>query len=377
MKASASELDVEVGSKQSVWTFVALDVLGVCDSLIFLFTMKIALASLALVSSVAVAWWDNGHQLIGEVATQLLAKEDVATINSLLGVWNNDYPNTGEITTATIWPDLIKCDSVSATYCPSPKKPAVKFTDDWHYIDIPANVNGSDWHGLTSKDVDALIKASIDGKGLYTLQQTLNTLAKTHSTWSANFVLRFFLHVFGDIHQPLHTTAGISDKFPAGDAGGNSYQFITPCSGTNLHAIWDNVAGVYTNNWYPDSIPGSQARKDLSANATKLIAKYGSNTDSLNYAKYAALPNYASFLSAVQNDKLLEKTFLESYDLSRTVTYVGLDYTFTGSKIPCPSADYQTKLVSTVEPRVVLAGQRMAAFLTQFAKQLRTQGLAQ
>ncbi|RHY14704.1 hypothetical protein DYB38_012523 [Aphanomyces astaci] len=334
------------------------------------------LSVLATVVSVQ-AWWDNGHQLVGEVATQLLAKEDVATIQSVLGTWNDDYPNTGEITTATIWADLIKCESVKSTYCPSPTKPAVRYMDDWHYVNLPTNVNGSDWHGLTSKDVDLLIKAILDGRGLYTLQQSLRTIAKSKSAWSANFVLRFFLHVFGDVHQPCHSTVGISDKFPDGDVGGNLYRFVQPCSASNLHAIWDNAAGTFTSNWHPTSLPGSPDRLALTANATALLQKYADKPDVLNYAQYAKL-SYADFTKAVATDKVLEKTFLETYDVARSVVYVGLDLTnWTESKVACPSAAYQATLVATVEARIVLAGKRMAVVLAQFAKQFRAQGLAQ
>ncbi|RHY31985.1 hypothetical protein DYB32_002966 [Aphanomyces invadans] len=322
------------------------------------------------------AWWDQGHLLVGEVATQVMAKEDVATVQSILGTWNGDYPNTGEITTATIWADLIKCNSISTTYCPSPVMPAVKFTDDWHYIDLPCNVNGTDWKGLTSKDVDRLIQANIDGRGLYTLHESLKTIAKSKSKWSVNFVLRFFLHVFGDIHQPCHSATGISDTFPGGDIGGNNYQFTQPCSASNLHALWDNAAGTMTINWYPTSVPGSPDRLDLTANATALLTKYASLKDPLNYADYAKL-SYADFVKAVATNKLLEKTFLDSYDVARSAVYAGIDLnTWTNNKVACPSAAYQAKVVATIESRIVLGGRRMAVVLAQFAKQLRAAGLA-
>ncbi|KAF0689990.1 hypothetical protein As57867_018518, partial [Aphanomyces stellatus] len=334
----------------------------------------------AAATSSVQAFWDNGHQMVGEIASQLLDPKDLATINSLLQDWEEAYPNTAEVTTATIWADLIKCDSVSATYCPSAKKPSVKYTDDWHYIDLPMNVNGTDWNGLTSKDLDKLIQASIDGRGLNTLREIFKTMAKTHSKWSANWVLRFFLHVFGDIHQPLHATAGISEKFPGGDAGGNFHAFLAPCVSTNLHAMWDSAAGAYTNNWYPDSVPGSPARVALAANATKLLSLYGKDEDKLNFAQYASLTKYSDFAAAITKDKAIEKVFTESYDVSRTVVYIGLDYTWLGDKkdkIACPSAEYQAKVVATIEPRMVLAGRRMAVALAQFARQLRAQGLAQ
>lgn len=94
--------------------------------------MKVFAASIAATAAVtsmgflptAHGWWDNGHMLVGEVATQLTAPADVATIESILSKWDEDFPNTGEITTSAIWMDIIKCTSVSS-YCQSALSPSI------------------------------------------------------------------------------------------------------------------------------------------------------------------------------------------------------------------------------------------------------------
>jgi hypothetical protein len=63
-----------------------------------------------------------------------------------------------------------------------------------------------------------------------------------------SFALRLIIHYVGDLHQPLHTVAGISDKYPKGDAGGN-FEHVPDTDNkgvTNLHAIWDSVSYSYT-----------------------------------------------------------------------------------------------------------------------------------
>jgi hypothetical protein len=50
----------------------------------------------------------------------------------------------------------------------------------------------------------------------------------------------WLLHLVGDLHQPLHSTALISERFPTGDRGGNS---IPTVQGGNLHALWDGLLG--------------------------------------------------------------------------------------------------------------------------------------
>jgi hypothetical protein len=52
-------------------------------------------------------------------------------------------------------------------------------------------------------------------------------------------------HLIGDIHQPLHTSARVTELEPKGDLGGNLF-LITP-AGTprdkqdNLHSFWDSI----------------------------------------------------------------------------------------------------------------------------------------
>jgi len=48
------------------------------------------------------------------------------------------------------------------------------------------------------------------------------------------------LHLVGDLHKPMYTTALISERFPSGDRGGNS---IPTVQGGNLHALSDNLLG--------------------------------------------------------------------------------------------------------------------------------------
>lgn len=44
---------------------------------------------------------------------------------------------------------------------------------------------------------------------------------KRGSPFSQNLHLRLLLHIYGDLHQPLHTISLFARDFPQGDAGGN------------------------------------------------------------------------------------------------------------------------------------------------------------
>jgi hypothetical protein len=59
--------------------------------------------------------------------------------------------------------------------------------------------------------------------------------------------IAWIMHLTGDIHQPLHTSARVTDTEPKGDQGGNL--FLLTAQGTprenqvNLHWFWDSIVG--------------------------------------------------------------------------------------------------------------------------------------
>ena len=53
----------------------------------------------------------------------------------------------------------------------------------------------------------------------------------------------WLLHLFGDIHQPLHCIERISQLHPGGDAGGNSFRLSG--NAENLHKLWDSSANFH------------------------------------------------------------------------------------------------------------------------------------
>ncbi|KAF0709431.1 hypothetical protein As57867_005911, partial [Aphanomyces stellatus] len=343
--------------------------------------MKTCFTSLVVLAAAAHSahgWWDNGHMMVAEVATQCLASEDLATLTALLSGYDKEFPNTGYPTTAAIWPDLMKCDSFVSTYCPSDKTPALKMLDEWHYINLPLNVDGTDFQNLTSKDGDKLLKASMGGQSNEVLAKTLVMFGKTQSDHAANFGLRMLLHIFGDMQNPMHDVAGQAPQFPTGDAGGNFWNFPKGCVGSNLHGLWDSVGGKYgAVNWSPTFVAGTPDYDALKANATKLAAKFTAADDKLGFDAYKNVP-YADFVAAMNGKAFNGKIFdniLESYDIARAVAYKGLDFTCDMSSgrcvIPCPSQSYVDTLIATAEKSIAVGGKRLCVVLTQLARQIR------
>jgi len=57
--------------------------------------------------------------------------------------------------------------------------------------------------------------------------------------------LSWLIHMFGDIHQPLHCIEHISSLHPGGDRGGNSFRLKGRAR--NLHSAWDSSTDVFQN----------------------------------------------------------------------------------------------------------------------------------
>ncbi|ETI46052.1 hypothetical protein L914_21264 [Phytophthora nicotianae] len=319
-------------------------------------------------------WWDNGHMLVGEVAKQLMNEADVITIESILSKWNEDFPNTGEITTSAVWMDLIKCISVSS-YCQSPLTPSITSMSDWHYIDLPVNINGDKWE---DKDADlSLFDDTMGGDAVSVIEGALKSFKTTKSSWAVNLFLRNFIHIFGDLHQPLHTVAGVSEAFPegdGGDGGGNSEYFVSPCAFSNLHAVWDAAGGLYSlNNWALDI---DDFKSTLQSNATELISLLPNISDTLNFSQYENA-TYNELYTALVTNSGLREVILETYSYADTVVYSGLDLNATSSgNYPCPSSSYLSMAGEISQKRIAMGGSRLAIILKHFAAQVRALGLA-
>ena len=62
-----------------------------------------------------------------------------------------------------------------------------------------------------------------------------------------SYALRLLIHYLGDIHQPLHATSRVDEKYPKGDAGGNFFRIEPKDTAKNLHSVWDSVVFAYAD----------------------------------------------------------------------------------------------------------------------------------
>ena len=70
-----------------------------------------------------------------------------------------------------------------------------------------------------------------------------------NNVFEKSMMLRYLIHVVGDIHQPLHAVELFDDvKFPRGDNGGNLFLIEYNDNIGNLHKFFDSGADSLPND---------------------------------------------------------------------------------------------------------------------------------
>jgi hypothetical protein len=84
-------------------------------------------------------------------------------------------------------------------------------------------------------------------------RKTLTAKADPVNLIPRSICMRLMIHIIGDIHQPLHTSALFSTEFPKGDLGGNLFEIIYLKKKTHkeLHEFWDSIVDQYSSVQVP------------------------------------------------------------------------------------------------------------------------------
>jgi hypothetical protein len=177
----------------------------------------------------AMGWWCEGHEAVAIIAGKHMSPAAMAATTKLL----KDYPAliprackdavTDPMAIASTWADDVKRSEK---------------TSSWHYMDLPLGMKKGD-----PEEYCAPIGPSVNGGErpgciLSALRSMVNILhSEKESAEEKATALRYLIHLVGDLHQPLHTTAN-------NDQGGNCtpVQFFDEPKVANLHAVWDGMA---------------------------------------------------------------------------------------------------------------------------------------
>ena len=294
-------------------------------------------------ASNAAAWDDTGHKLSAYIAWQTMtpaAREAVIKImlsapeDSDLSVFYVQDSRSDAIKQRELfmigatWADIVR-----------DKKFAVRFKtynqSNWHYTD-------TFWHEVNGK-AELLPDSEDGGKAVEKLVE-FDKIMRNSSVSDAEkaIALAWFEHLSGDIHQPLHASARVTDLEPKGDQGGNKF-LLTPKDtpyekSDNLHRFWDSIIGRV--------MPRQNDACDsdyLPPIADQMMKKYpfAKMQNNLELGKYDDWRKESWQLAATE---------VFPADLKRNET---------------PSDKYKKKAFEIAQERITLAGYRMGATLNQ------------
>ena len=221
------------------------------------------------------AWDDVGHKITGYIAWQRMspaARENVIKIlraapeDSQLATFYMSYGAEPEETrkreffmlTAT-WADIVRDRGFKTRFEKYHK-------GNWHYAD-------TFWKQVGGKveELSGLPEGGLGVEKLIELDKVIrDPLA---SNGDKAIAIAWIMHIGGDLHQPLHTSARVTDLEPKGDQGGNLFLLSPPgvkrADQVNLHWFWDSITGR--------NIPlkGEQCERDyIEPIAQQIMKKY-------------------------------------------------------------------------------------------------------
>lgn len=302
------------------------------------------LATLMLNAVISTFAWDEvGHKITAYIAWQQMtpaardsvikllaaAPEDsqLATFYLPYGSRSEDSRKREFFMLAATWPDIIRDRNFDNRY----KRYA---HSNWHYTDTA-------W---TIKDGKVQL-VNLPGEGGLALEKIIEfeKLESSNAKDSEKGIAIAWLeHLIGDLHQPLHASARITDKDPKGDQGGNLF-LLTP-EGTprdkqeNIHWFWDSIVVRADPN----------DKDECDADYVDPIAR-----DIMKKYPFSKMESRL----ALSDPETWKR---ESFEIASTRVY-----TDDLKRFEMPSNSYKKAAMKIAEERLALAGYRMGAVFNQ------------
>lgn len=278
-------------------------------------------------------WWSHGHMIISRIAELSLSPETLEKVNQMLMPLKKNFPeSSNSLLEAAVVPDLLMNNFNG-------------FLDFAHFINNPL---------IYKNDIpsDFIFKTP----NFYNITKTFETSITIIKNFSKpqkkikkglieSLILRYLLHITGDIHQPLHNSDFYSKelynkKIQKGDEGGNLikvYNFFQKKM-INLHALYDSAFDLYNINF---ELP---LKKDdfliIDQDSQKLVREYP-----LEF--FGGKEDILDFLIWSEESRLISEEFV----------YSDVDL------FPVLRGEYVVKGREICRERIVLAGYRLGNLL--------------
>ena len=201
-------------------------------------TTFVALLAAVLAPTPARAWDQVGHRVVARIAWKSMSPAARAKAVALLLAAPEDtglpalLPADGRpldvrerelFEAAAFWADGLR----------DPDRPSHRYDQPtWHYVNFFWLQEAP---GGPAVDLDL----PLAGELLAQLERVAATLGDPgRPAAQRGLDLAWLLHLVGDLHQPLHTSARVSARDPEGDRGGNGFRLGDQ---DNVHRAWDGA----------------------------------------------------------------------------------------------------------------------------------------
>jgi hypothetical protein len=298
------------------------------------------------------AWGDIGHSAIGAIAEQHLTER---ARNWLMGVMGAE-----PLAISAVYPDQVRSDDRFSRF------------NNYHFVEIP---DGADFATLPSEwRAEQSAHTILDQAPLHLGRNNMSKEQK-------EVLLRYLVHIVGDVHQPFHVGNGYDRGANLCDVKYVDLEGVTRTS--NLHAVWDDVLVKMVVREYKISrnIPETQniwfGFKEFSQLAFEQYGPKGSKENrvvekefkdivALNWYKELQGMRPLVYVDGHVNPE--NRNYCKLVDRSSGTVTNGA---YNASLIPMLNDEYVKRSQELIKRQIVLAGLRLAEVINTVANKAK------
>eukprot|EP00829_Urostomides_striatus_P019625 TRINITY_DN76_c0_g1_i8.p1 TRINITY_DN76_c0_g1~~TRINITY_DN76_c0_g1_i8.p1 ORF type:complete len:310 (+),score=88.23 TRINITY_DN76_c0_g1_i8:65-994(+) len=281
-----------------------------------------ALILLAQIFLQANAWSATPHMIIYAIAKKDIKSDIWQKMETLFHYMKETDANYPQWLEMACWADDQKGAGLSAF-------------DEWHFY------NQIYLDGISKEQCKVIVNK--ENCVVHTVETSVHLQARSGGdlTFHKSLMLRYLVHLMGDMHQPLHETTRCTNQQRNGDKGGNLFKLNYKIS--NLHALWDEAMGMIPSVKRPLDSHGITTIDGFVKDITKEFPR----------------------------EKLAQELRVNNfYDMAKSVHEIAIKEAYAGIKEnSAPSDDYLKSRYVTCKKLIALAGYRLADFLNNYIKQ--------
>lgn len=275
----------------------------------------------------AAAWFDEGHEVVGEIAWRSLDDQTKTKVSELLKQLEPMYEEAKSLATASKLADHMRS--------------GFKIFDQWHYVTLPIMATpGTPPPFKSPNALWALCECTRTVATVTPVTAVPSFIPWSPTSFERAFMITWLAHLVGDMHQPLHSVSRFTATLPEGDNGGNLFAVRVGKVVSNLHSLWDSGVGYFSNVGDP-FVPKRGKWEKTDEVAQQLMKEHPQ-------AYFGKKIGIVAFREWAQ----------DGYELAKSVVYDLPE----GSE---PTKAYTDRGQAIIRERITLAGYRLAYLLTE------------